>query len=173
MSLLSFRAGRRSHNLSSGVEQFRSPANTVRLSQISAFTGVAHVRDPITQANFIHNVSSLSSFRPVNGETISYAHLIQSNCQVSKNIVKVPHLTNAELMSHVQLNADFKSNHDSLAHFNEGGNKIVLYIFFYKFMFYSSIISSLLTLICYHSYYRYNYYCSTVQIKVFRFIFVT
>ncbi|KAK4475767.1 hypothetical protein MN116_001026 [Schistosoma mekongi] len=114
-----FRAGRRSHKLSSGVEQFQSPANTVRLSQISAFTGVAHIRDPITQANFIHNVSSLSSFRPVNGETISYAHLIQSNCQISKNIVKVPHLTNAELMSHVQLNADFKSNHDSLAHFNE------------------------------------------------------
>ncbi|KAH8863670.1 CDK5 and ABL1 enzyme substrate 1 [Schistosoma japonicum] len=114
-----FRSGRRPHKLPSGVEQFQSPANAVRLSQISTFTGVAHVRDPTTQSNFIHNVSSLSSFRPVNGETISYAHLIQSNCQLSKNSVKVPHLTDAELMSHIQPNADFKSNFDLLAHFNE------------------------------------------------------
>ncbi|XP_018654000.1 hypothetical protein Smp_134360 [Schistosoma mansoni] len=67
-----FRVGRRhilppsSHKLSSGVQQFQSPASSVRLPQTSISTGVTHVKDPNPQSNFVHNVLSLSSFRPVN-----------------------------------------------------------------------------------------------------------
>ncbi|CAH8572415.1 unnamed protein product [Schistosoma turkestanicum] len=120
-----FRVGRRhilppsSHKLSSGVQQFQSPASSVRLPQTSISTGVTHVKDPTPQSNFVHNVLSLSSFRPVNGETISYAHLIQSNYQLSKNNVKVGHPMDTELMSYILLNSGFRSNHESFAYFHE------------------------------------------------------
>lgn len=72
--VLLFRVGRRhilppsSHKLSSGVQQFQSPASSARLPQTSISTGVTHVKDLNPQSNFVHNVLSLSSFRPVNGE---------------------------------------------------------------------------------------------------------
>ncbi|CAH8618524.1 unnamed protein product [Schistosoma intercalatum] len=114
-----FRVGRRhilppsSHKLSSGVQQFQSPASSARLPQTSISTGVTHVKDLNPQSNFVHNVLSLSSFRPVNGETISYAHFIQPNCQLSKNTVKVGHPID------ILLNSGFRSNCDSFTHFHE------------------------------------------------------
>ncbi|CAH8656850.1 unnamed protein product [Schistosoma rodhaini] len=120
-----FRVGRRhilppsSHKLSSGVQQFQSPASSVRLPQTSISTGVTHVKDPNPQSNFVHNVLSLSSFRPVNGETISYAHFIQPNCQLPKNTVKVGHTMDTELLSHILLNPGFRSNCDPFTHFHE------------------------------------------------------
>ncbi|CAH8641926.1 unnamed protein product [Schistosoma bovis] len=114
-----FRVGRRhilppsSHKLSSGVQQFQSPASSARLPQTSISTGVTHVKDLNPQSNFVHNVLSLSSFRPVNGETISYAHFIQPNCQLSKNTVKVGHPID------ILLNPGFRSNCDSFTHFHE------------------------------------------------------
>ncbi|CAH8667058.1 unnamed protein product [Schistosoma rodhaini] len=120
-----FRVGRRhilppsSHKLSSGVQQFQSPASSVRLPQTSVSTGVTHVKDPNPQSNFVHNVLSLSSFRPVNGETISYAHFIQPNCQLPKNTVKVGHTMDTELLSHILLNPGFRSNCDPFTHFHE------------------------------------------------------
>ncbi|CAH8637937.1 unnamed protein product [Schistosoma margrebowiei] len=114
-----FRVGRRhilppsSHKLSSGVQQFQSPASSARLPQTSISTGVTHVKDINPQSNFVHNVLSLSSFRPVNGETISYAHFIQPNCQLPKNTVKVGHPID------ILLNSGFRSNCDSFTHFHE------------------------------------------------------
>ncbi|CAI2734001.1 unnamed protein product [Schistosoma spindalis] len=114
-----FRVGRRhilppsSHKLSSGVQQLQSPASSVRLPQTSVSTGVTHIKDPNPQSNFVLNVLSLSSFRPVNGETISYAHFIQPNCQLSKNTVKVGHPID------ILLNSGFRSNCDSFTHFHE------------------------------------------------------
>nr|CAH8869048.1 unnamed protein product [Trichobilharzia regenti] len=93
-----FRVGRRqllpsnSHKgMTTSVEHFCSSSSAVRLPQSSLLLtsgSTSYVRDSTSQCNSTYMPSNLSSFRPVNGEVVSYAHLIQSSSASSKNNLK-------------------------------------------------------------------------------------